>query len=34
MPDGPIHELGEFTIGVHLHSEVNSEVTVRIVAAE
>jgi len=34
MPDGPIHELGEFSIGVHLHSEVNAEVTVRVVAAE
>ncbi len=34
MPDGPIHELGEFQIGVHLHGEVNAEVTVRIVAAE
>ena len=34
MPDGPIHELGEFTVGVHLHSEVNAEVTVRVVAAE
>ena len=34
MPDGPIHVLGEFRIGVHLHSEVNAEVTVRIVAAD
>lgn len=34
MPDGPIHELGEFAVGVHLHSEVNAEVTVRVVAAE
>ncbi len=34
MPDGPIHELGEFDIGVHLHSEVNAEVKVRVVAAE
>ena len=34
MPDGPIHELGEFQIGVHLHSEVNAEVTVRVIAAE
>jgi large subunit ribosomal protein L9 len=34
MPDGPIQELGEFTIGVHLHSEVNAEITVRVVAAE
>ena len=34
MPDGPIHELGEFQIGVHLHSEVDAEVSVRVVAAE
>lgn len=34
MPDGPIHDLGEFTIGVHLHSEINVDVTVRIVAEE
>lgn len=34
MPDGPIHELGEFAIGVHLHSEVDAEITLRVVAAE
>ncbi|MCH8135508.1 MAG: 50S ribosomal protein L9 [Proteobacteria bacterium] len=34
MPDGPIHELGEFQIGVHLHPEVNAEVTVKVVAAD
>ena len=34
MPDGPIHELGEFSIGIHLHSEVNVEVLVRVVPAE
>jgi large subunit ribosomal protein L9 len=34
MPDGPIHELGEFQIGVHLHSEVDAEVSLRVVAAE
>jgi large subunit ribosomal protein L9 len=34
MPDGPIHELGEYKIGVHLHGDVNAEVTVRVVAAE
>jgi large subunit ribosomal protein L9 len=31
MPEGPIQELGEFTIGVHLHSEVNADVLVRVV---
>ena len=34
MPDGPIHELGDFQIGVHLHPEVNVEVTVKVVPAE
>lgn len=34
MPDGPIHELGEFPVGVHLHSEVNAEITVRVIPAE
>ena len=34
MPDGPIHELGDYAIGVHLHPEVDAEVTVRVVAAE
>ncbi len=34
MPDGPIHELGDFQIGVHLNPEVNVEVTVKVVPAE
>ncbi len=34
MPDGPIHELGEFPVGVHLHPEVNAEVVVRVVPTE
>ena len=34
MPDGPIHELGEFSIGIHLHSAVNADVLVRVVPAE
>lgn len=34
MPDGPIHELGEFVVGIHLHSELNAEVTIRVVAAD
>ena len=34
MPEGPIHTLGEFQIGVHLHSEVDAEVTVRVVPAD
>ena len=31
MPDGPLHEPGEFTVGIHLHSDVNVDITVRIV---
>jgi large subunit ribosomal protein L9 len=34
MPDGPIHELGEYEIGVHLHSDVNVTIKVRVVASE
>jgi len=34
MPDGPIHELGDFQIGVHLHPEINAEITVKVVAAD
>jgi large subunit ribosomal protein L9 len=34
MPDGPIHEVGDFTIGLHLHSEVNADVVVKVVADE
>ncbi len=34
MPDGPIHELGEFPIGVHLQPEVNAEILVRVVGTE
>ena len=34
MPEGPIQELGEFTIGVHLHPEVDVDITVRVVEGE
>ena len=34
MPEGPIQELGEFTVGVHLHPEVDVEISVRIVEAD
>ncbi len=34
MPEGPIHELGDFPAGIHLHSEVKAEVTVHVVAAD
>ena len=34
MPDGPIHDVGEFAIGLHLHTDVNVEVNVKVVADE
>lgn len=34
MPEGPIHEAGEYRIGMHLHSEVDVEITVRVVPEE
>ena len=34
MAEGPIQELGEFAVGVHLHPEVDVEITVRVVEAE
>ena len=34
MPEGPIQELGEFTIGVHLHPEVDVDITVRVVESD
>lgn len=34
MPEGPIQEVGEYPIGIHLHSEVNAEVLVKVVGEE
>lgn len=34
MPEGPIHDLGEYEVGVHLHTDVNAEIKIRIVATE
>jgi large subunit ribosomal protein L9 len=34
MPDGPIHELGDFAIGIHLHTDVDAEITLRVVSSE
>jgi large subunit ribosomal protein L9 len=34
MPEGPIGELGDFPIGVHLHAEVDAEVLVRVVGED
>ena len=34
MAEGPIQELSEFAVGVHLHPDVDVEITVRVVEAE
>ena len=34
MPDGPIHEVGDFAVGLHFHSDVNTEITVKVVGDE
>ena len=34
MPDGPIHELGDFAIGLHLHADINVDVSLKVVAEE
>lgn len=34
MADGPIHSLGDFEVGVHLHPKVDASVTVRVVPEE
>ncbi len=34
MPEGPIHEPGDFVVGVHLHSELNVEINLKVVPEE
>lgn len=34
MPDGPIHETGEFPLALHLHSDVDAEFTLKVVGEE
>lgn len=34
MADGPIHEVGEHTVGLHFHRDVEVDITVRVVAEE
>jgi len=34
MPEGPIHTLGEYEIGIHLHSDVDFELPLTVVAEE
>lgn len=34
MPDGPLRNVGEHPIGLHLHADVDAEVTVNVVGDE
>lgn len=34
MPDGPIRQTGEFTIPLHFHADVESEIIVEVVGVE
>ena len=34
MPEGPIHETGDFAVGAHLYTDVDAEFTVRVVGEE
>ena len=31
MPDGPIHEIGDYVIGLHLHPQVDVDINVKVV---
>ena len=34
MPDGPIHEVGDHSVGLHLHIDINVEISVQVVAED
>ena len=34
MPDGPIHEVGDHTVGLHLHIDINVDISVKVVAED
>lgn len=34
MPEGPIQEVGEFPIGIHLHTDVDTEILVKVVGED
>jgi large subunit ribosomal protein L9 len=34
MPEGPIHEVGDYEVGLHLHTDVNAQINVKVVADE
>ena len=32
LPNGPLREVGDFVVEIHLHADVDAEITVRVVA--
>jgi len=34
MPEGPIHEVGDFVISLHLHTDVNVDINLKVVAED
>jgi large subunit ribosomal protein L9 len=34
MPEGPIQEVGEYPVGIHLHTDVDAEILVKVVGEE
>lgn len=34
MPQGPIHQIGEYDVHIHLHSDVNTAIKIKVVPAE
>ena len=34
MPEGPIHEVGDYELGLHLHTDVDVDFTLKVVAEE
>ena len=34
MPEGPIHAVGDYELGLHLHSDVDVDFTLKVVAEE
>ena len=34
MPEGPIHSVGEFTVEIHLHSDVIAILQIEVVSAK
>ncbi len=34
MPEGPLHEPGDYTIGVHLHTDIDVDINLKVVPEE